>query len=60
MTRVVSEGCAEGQSPFAEGLGVSPNFPIIPQEWGQGVESSGSRFIEVYNWECRIMSGERR
>ena len=32
-------GCAEGQSPFAEGLGVPPNFLISPQEWGiEGVE----------------------
>ena len=27
--------CAEGRSPFAEGLGVSPNSPIIfPHERG--------------------------
>jgi len=27
----VLKGCAEGQSPFAEGLGVSPSFSAIPQ-----------------------------
>jgi hypothetical protein len=34
-------GRAEGHSPFAEGLGVSPNsLFILPQEWGtKGVES---------------------
>jgi hypothetical protein len=31
--------CAEGRSPFAEGLGVSPNSPISPHEWGtKGVD----------------------
>ena len=30
-------GGAEGQSPFAEGLGVSPNSPFsFPQEWRPG------------------------
>jgi oxygen-independent coproporphyrinogen-3 oxidase len=27
-------GSAEGQSPFAEGLGVPPNSQIPPQDWG--------------------------
>jgi hypothetical protein len=35
----IPKGCAEGQSPFAEGLGVPPNFPFSPQEWGPGVEN---------------------
>ena len=30
------EESAEGRSPFAEGLGVSPNSSIFPQEWGPG------------------------
>jgi len=47
--------------PPAEGLGVSPNCPFhSPKSGGQGVESSGRRFIEVHNWECPIMSGEQR
>jgi hypothetical protein len=25
---------AEGRSPFVEGLGVSPNSPNLPHEWG--------------------------
>jgi coproporphyrinogen III oxidase-like Fe-S oxidoreductase len=28
------QGCAEGQSPFAEGLGDTPNPIISPQDWG--------------------------
>ncbi len=32
-------GSAEGQSPFARGLGVSPSFNF-PQDWGiKGVEN---------------------
>jgi len=27
-------GSAEGRSPFAEGLGVSPIFFKVPQDWG--------------------------
>jgi len=34
---ILPSGCAEGQSPFAEGLGVSPSSPFfLPQEWGLG------------------------
>jgi oxygen-independent coproporphyrinogen-3 oxidase len=28
------QGCAEGQGPFAEGLGVSPDSRGSPQDWG--------------------------
>jgi len=35
ITRV-PKGCAEGRSPFAEGLGASPNSLFSPQEWGPG------------------------
>jgi len=31
---VSPRGCAEGRSPLAEGLGVSPNSQISPQDWG--------------------------
>ena len=31
-------GCAEGRSPFAEGLGVTPNLLLPPKSGGQGVE----------------------
>jgi hypothetical protein len=33
LTRV-PKGCAEGRSPFAEGLGVSPSFSTIPPRLG--------------------------
>ncbi len=36
------QGCAEGRSPFAGGLGVSPNSPISPQEWGTRGLKEGS------------------
>jgi hypothetical protein len=39
----VGQGCAEGRSPFAEGLGVSPNFLLSPQEWGHGVDRKRAR-----------------
>jgi hypothetical protein len=29
-----SQGCAEGPSPFAEGLGVSPNSILLPPRVG--------------------------
>jgi hypothetical protein len=35
-----TRGCAEGRSPFAGGLGVSPNCVFSPHEWGtKGVEA---------------------
>jgi oxygen-independent coproporphyrinogen-3 oxidase len=38
------QGCAEGRSPFAEGLGVSPNPPLSPQDWGpRGLEEGSAR-----------------
>ena len=36
FARATHRGCAEGQSPFAECLGVSPTFLIFPQDWGAG------------------------
>jgi len=38
FARATHRGCAEGQRPFAEGLGVSPNFLISPKSGGPGVE----------------------
>jgi hypothetical protein len=37
------QGCAEGQSPFAEGLGVSPDSFLSPKIGGQGVENEITR-----------------
>ena len=38
------QGCAEGRSPFAEGLGVSPNSQISPQDWGpRGLKEGSAR-----------------
>jgi hypothetical protein len=40
LRSVLRRGCAEGRSPFAGGLGVSPGSLIFPQEWGtKGVET---------------------
>jgi hypothetical protein len=42
LSLVAQAGCAEGQSPFAEGLGVSPNsLFLFPHEWGiEGVDTT--------------------
>jgi hypothetical protein len=42
MTLAPRHGRAEGQSPFAEGLGVSPNpLFLFPHEWGiEGVDTT--------------------
>jgi len=34
FARATRQGCAEGRSPFAEGLGVSPIFPSLPTRLG--------------------------
>jgi len=40
LPAAIPHGCAEGRSPFAEGLGVSPNFLALPPRMGaKGVET---------------------
>ena len=39
-------GCAEGRSPFAEGLGVLPNLVISPKSGGsRGLKEASNRAI---------------
>jgi hypothetical protein len=46
-TTEVLQGCAEGRSPFAEGLGVYPSFLFFssPKIGGQGVENASGESI---------------
>jgi len=43
-SRLLKKGCAEGRSPFARGLGVSPRYNLLTlpgQEGGQGDSRKG-------------------